>query len=37
MPVGSTVYQAVQSVIGTGRRGSDLLSLYAQQCRIAGL
>ena len=37
MPVGATAYQAIQSAIGTGLRDSDLLSLYAQQRRIAGL
>ena len=37
MPVGSTVYQAIQAAVGTGLRTEDLLSLYAQQRRIAGL
>jgi 3-hydroxyisobutyrate dehydrogenase-like beta-hydroxyacid dehydrogenase len=37
MPAGSTVYQAIQSAIGTGLRDSDLLSLYAWQRRIADL
>ena len=37
MPVGSTVYQAIQAAVGTGLRTDDLLSLYVQQRRIAGL
>jgi len=37
MPVGSLVHQLIQSAIGTGARGKDLLSLYEQQARNAAL
>ncbi|HEX7321403.1 MAG TPA: NAD(P)-dependent oxidoreductase [Mycobacterium sp.] len=37
MPVGASVYQLIQSAIGTGLRNEDFLSLYAQQARSAGL
>jgi 3-hydroxyisobutyrate dehydrogenase-like beta-hydroxyacid dehydrogenase len=37
MPTASTVYQIIQSAIGTGLRGEDFLTLYEQQARVAGL
>lgn len=37
MPVGSAVYQLIQSAIGTGLRDQDFLALYEQQAKIAGL
>ena len=37
MPVGSAVYQLIQSAIGTGLREKDFLALYEQQARVAGL
>lgn len=37
MPVGSTVYQLIQSAIGVGLRDVDFLSLYDQQAHVAGL
>ena len=37
MPVGSAVYQLIQSAIGNGLRGEDFLSLYEQQARSADL
>jgi 3-hydroxyisobutyrate dehydrogenase-like beta-hydroxyacid dehydrogenase len=37
MPVGSAVYQLIQSAIGTGLRDEDFLSLYEQQARGAAL
>jgi 3-hydroxyisobutyrate dehydrogenase-like beta-hydroxyacid dehydrogenase len=37
MPVGSAVYQLIQSAIGTGLRDKDLLSLYEQQARVAAI
>ena len=37
MPVGSTVYQLIQSAIGLGLRDKDFLSLYEQQARAAAL
>jgi len=37
MPTASTVYQIVQSAIGTGLRGEDFLTLYEHQARGAGL
>jgi 3-hydroxyisobutyrate dehydrogenase-like beta-hydroxyacid dehydrogenase len=37
MPVGSMVYQLLQSAIGTGARDQDFLALYEQQARIAAL
>jgi 3-hydroxyisobutyrate dehydrogenase-like beta-hydroxyacid dehydrogenase len=37
MPVGSAVYQLIQSAIGTGWRDVDFLSLYEQQAAGAGI
>jgi 3-hydroxyisobutyrate dehydrogenase-like beta-hydroxyacid dehydrogenase len=37
MPVGSAVYQLIQSAIGTGLRDKDFLSLYEQQARVAAI
>ncbi len=37
MPVGATVYQLIQSAIGTGLGAEDFLSLYDQQARGAAL
>ena len=37
MPAGAVVYQLIQSAVGTGFRHADLLALYEQQARIAGL
>lgn len=37
MPVGSAVYQLIQSAIGNGQRDVDFLSLYDLQARGAGL
>lgn len=37
MPVGSAVYQLIQTAIGGGARDKDFLSLYDQQARSAGL
>jgi 3-hydroxyisobutyrate dehydrogenase-like beta-hydroxyacid dehydrogenase len=37
MPTASTVYQIIQSAIGTGLRGADFLTLYEHQARVAGL
>jgi 3-hydroxyisobutyrate dehydrogenase-like beta-hydroxyacid dehydrogenase len=37
MPATSTVYQIIQSAIGTGLREEDFLSLYEHQARGAGL
>jgi 3-hydroxyisobutyrate dehydrogenase-like beta-hydroxyacid dehydrogenase len=37
MPVGSAVYQLIQSAIGTGLRDEDFLSLYEQQAKGAAL
>lgn len=37
MPVGSAVYQLIQSAIGNGLRDEDFLSLYEQQARGAAL
>ena len=37
MPVGSAVYQLIQSAIGTGLRDEDFLSLYEQQAESASL
>ena len=37
MPVGATVYQLIQSAIGTGLRDQDFLSLYEPQARGAAL
>jgi 3-hydroxyisobutyrate dehydrogenase-like beta-hydroxyacid dehydrogenase len=37
MPAASTVYQIIQSAIGTGLRGQDFLTLYEHQARVAGL
>ena len=37
MPTASTVYQIIQSAIGTGLRGADFLTLYEHQARGAGL
>jgi 3-hydroxyisobutyrate dehydrogenase-like beta-hydroxyacid dehydrogenase len=37
MPVGSAVYQLIQSAVGRGMREMDFLSLYEQQARSAGL
>ncbi|MEV6258801.1 NAD(P)-dependent oxidoreductase [Nocardia sp. NPDC051911] len=37
MPVGSAVYQLIQSAIGTGLRHEDFLSLYDQQARAAAV
>ncbi len=37
MPVGATVYQLIQSAIGTGLRDQDFLSLYDLQARGAAL
>jgi 3-hydroxyisobutyrate dehydrogenase-like beta-hydroxyacid dehydrogenase len=37
MPVGATVYQLIQSAIGTGLRDEDFLSLYDLQARGAAL
>ena len=37
MPVGSAVYQLIQSAIGTGLRQADFLALYEQQARAAAL
>jgi 3-hydroxyisobutyrate dehydrogenase-like beta-hydroxyacid dehydrogenase len=37
MPAASTVYQIIQSAIGTGLRGQDFLTLYEHQARGAGL
>lgn len=37
MPVGSVVYQLIQSAINVGLRDADFLSLYDQQARAAGL
>jgi 3-hydroxyisobutyrate dehydrogenase-like beta-hydroxyacid dehydrogenase len=37
MPVGSLVYQLIQSAIAAGAREQDFLSLYEQQARIAAL
>ncbi len=37
MPTASTVYQIIQSAIGTGLRGEDFLTLYEHQARGAGL
>jgi len=37
MPAASTVYQIIQSAIGTGLRGQDFLTLYEHQARAAGL
>jgi 3-hydroxyisobutyrate dehydrogenase-like beta-hydroxyacid dehydrogenase len=37
MPVAASVYQLIQSAIGTGLRDKDFLSLYDQQARGAGL
>jgi 3-hydroxyisobutyrate dehydrogenase-like beta-hydroxyacid dehydrogenase len=37
MPVGSAVYQLIQSAIGTGSRDVDFLSLYEQQAAGAGI
>jgi 3-hydroxyisobutyrate dehydrogenase-like beta-hydroxyacid dehydrogenase len=37
MPVGSAVYQLIQSAIGTGLREADFLALYEQQARVADL
>ncbi len=37
MPVGSAVYQLIQSAIGVGLGEQDFLSLYELQARVAGL
>jgi 3-hydroxyisobutyrate dehydrogenase-like beta-hydroxyacid dehydrogenase len=37
MPTASTVYQIIQSAIGTGLRTEDFLTLYEHQARSAGL
>ena len=37
MPVGATVYQLIQSAVGTGLRDEDFLSLYELQARGAAL
>jgi len=37
MPVGALVHQLIQSLIGTGYRDKDFLSLYVQQARWAEL
>ena len=37
MPVGATVYQLIQSAIGSGLRAEDFLSLYDLQARGAAL
>lgn len=37
MPVGSLVYQLIQSAIGSGAREEDFLALYDQQARSAAL
>jgi 3-hydroxyisobutyrate dehydrogenase-like beta-hydroxyacid dehydrogenase len=37
MPIGSAVYQLIQSAIGVGLGDEDFLSLYDQQARVAGL
>jgi 3-hydroxyisobutyrate dehydrogenase-like beta-hydroxyacid dehydrogenase len=37
MPVGSAVYQLIQSAIGTGLRNKDFLSLYEQQAGVAAI
>jgi 3-hydroxyisobutyrate dehydrogenase-like beta-hydroxyacid dehydrogenase len=37
MPIGSAVYQLIQSAIGVGLGKDDFLSLYDQQARVAGL
>jgi 3-hydroxyisobutyrate dehydrogenase-like beta-hydroxyacid dehydrogenase len=37
MPTASTVYQIIQSAIGTGLRGEDFLTLYEHQAHGAGL
>jgi hypothetical protein len=37
MPVGSAVYQLIQSAIGGGLRETDFLALYEQQAAAAGL
>ena len=37
MPIGATVYQLIQSAIGTGLRDEDFLSLYELQARGAAL
>jgi 3-hydroxyisobutyrate dehydrogenase-like beta-hydroxyacid dehydrogenase len=37
MPVGSAVYQLIQSAIGTGLRNKDFLSLYELQAGVAAI
>ncbi len=37
MPIGSAVYQLIQSAMAVGRGDQDFLSLYDQQARVAGL
>ncbi len=37
MPIGASVYQLIQSAIGTGLRDKDFLSLYVQQARSADI
>ena len=37
MPVGSAVYQLIQSAIGTGLRNKDFLALYEQQAGVAAI
>jgi hypothetical protein len=37
LPVGAMVHQLVQAAIGSGWRSTDLLALYEQQARDAGL
>jgi 3-hydroxyisobutyrate dehydrogenase-like beta-hydroxyacid dehydrogenase len=37
MPIGSAVYQLIQSAIGVGLGNEDFLSLYDQQAHVAGL
>ncbi len=37
MPIGSMVYQLIQSAIAAGAREQDFLALYEQQARIAAL
>jgi 3-hydroxyisobutyrate dehydrogenase-like beta-hydroxyacid dehydrogenase len=37
MPIGSAVYQLIQSAIGVGLGDKDFLSLYDQQAHVAGL
>jgi 3-hydroxyisobutyrate dehydrogenase-like beta-hydroxyacid dehydrogenase len=37
MPIGSAVYQLIQSAIAVGLGNDDFLSLYDQQARVAGL